>query len=303
MSNFRVISLLEGILGNGHVNNDEVSFKCPYCSHHKKKLSINIISQKWQCWVCGKKGRKLYSIFKKVGASQDKIKKYYNLVGDAIPTAKQTASTIVGLPNEYIPIIEGNRNSPDFRNAFRYIMKRGFSKYDILRYNIGYCEDGPYSGMIIIPSYDHNGELNYFTGRSFYDTSFKHKNPQVSKDIIGFELLVDWSSPLTIVEGPIDAMTVNNNAIPLFGKLISNELRKKIIEKNVKKINIVLDDDAKVDAIRHAEYFMGCGVDVRLVEMPGKDPNELGRKKINEIIENTDSLTFAKIMEYKLYEN
>jgi transcription elongation factor Elf1 len=303
MSNIRIISLLEGVLGQGRINNDEVSFTCPYCHHHKKKLSINIISQKWQCWVCGKKGRKIYSIFKRVNASPDKIKRYYDLVGDAIPTEKSTMSSILGLPHEFIPIIEGNKNSPDFRNAFRYIMKRGFSKYDILRYNLGYCEDGPYSGMIIIPSYDCDGELNYYTGRSFYETNFKHKNPQVSKDIIGFDLLVDWKKPITIVEGPIDAMTVDNNSIPLFGKLISNELKKKIVENRVERINIVLDDDAKIDAIRHAEYFMGHGIDVYLIDMPGKDPNELGRDTINKIIEGSRPLSFEKIMEYKLYEN
>ena len=303
MSNIRIISLLEGVLGKGRINNDEVSFNCPYCNHHKKKLSINIISQKWQCWVCGKKGRRIYSIFKKVGASSEKIKKYYNLVGDAIPNEKLTLEKVLDLPNEFIPILEGNKNSPDFRNAFRYIMKRGFSKYDILRYNMGYCEDGPYSGMIIIPSYDCDGELNYFTGRSFYNTDFKHKNPQVSKNIIGFDLLIDWTKPITIVEGPMDAMTVDNNTIPLFGKLMSSELKKKIVEKRVSRINIVLDDDAKADAIKHAEYFMGHGIEVCVVNMPGKDPNELGRKKINDMINNTKPVSFIEIMEYKLYEN
>ena len=104
MSNFRIINLIEGILGKGRINNDEVSFNCPYCNHHKKKLSINIISQKWQCWVCGKKGRKIYSIFKKVNASTDKIKKYYKLIGDAIPNEKSTKLKIFGLPDEFIPI-------------------------------------------------------------------------------------------------------------------------------------------------------------------------------------------------------
>ncbi len=93
--------------------------------------------------------------------------------------------TFLALPLEYIPILEGNMRSPDFRNAVSYLKKRGIEKYDILRHSIGYCESGEYGGMIIIPSYDSSGELNYFTARSFYDTDFKHKNPKVSKDIIG----------------------------------------------------------------------------------------------------------------------
>ena len=300
MSNIRIISLLEGVLGKGRINNDEVSFNCPYCNHHKKKLSINIISQKWQCWVCGKKGRKIYSIFKKVGASSDKIKKYYNLVGDAIPMQKLTTEKILGLPDEFIPILEGNKNSPDFRNAFRYIMKRGFSKYDILRYNIGYCEDGPYSGMIIIPSYNGDGELNYFTGRSFYNTDFKHKNPQVSKDIIGFELLINWKKPITIVEGAFDAIAVKRNSIPLFGKLILDKLKLKILESGIKRVNIALDKDAHKNALSMAEYFHANGIDVHFLELPEKDPSELGFRAVHDIIEKVERLTTQKLLEYKI---
>jgi hypothetical protein len=47
------------------------------------------------------------------------------------------------------------------------LKSRGITKNDIEKYNIGYCETGRYAKMIIIPSYDENGQLNYFTGRSF----------------------------------------------------------------------------------------------------------------------------------------
>ena len=106
--------------------------------------------------------------------------------------------------------------------------------YDILKYRIGYCTNGLYNGKIIIPSYDANGSLNYFVGRAYYDTDYKHKNPNASKDIVGFELHINWNMPIILVEGAFDAIAIKRNAIPLFGKTISNTLKKRIVEKGVK---------------------------------------------------------------------
>ncbi len=38
---------------------------------------------------------------------------------------------------------------------------------DIIKYNIGFCNEGPYGGRVIIPSYDDNGKLNYFIARDY----------------------------------------------------------------------------------------------------------------------------------------
>ena len=167
-------------------------------------------------------------------------------------------------------------------------------------YNIGYAESGEYSGMIIIPSYNEDGILNYFVSRAFYDSNYKHKNPNVSKDIIGFDMIINWEKDLNIVEGAFDAIATGENTIPLFGKILPDSLRKKVIEKNVKRGNIILDSDAMKAAIKHSEYFMGNGIRVHLIELPGKDPSELGSDNVKTLIEDSSELTFSKIMEYKL---
>jgi hypothetical protein len=302
MIKVQIKKLLESVLGRGlDKTNGDVWFSCPYCHHPKPKLSVNTINQKWQCWVCGKKGRKLVNILKSIGASYNKIKELGKLVGDIDTRSFTKYQQLLSLPLEYIPILDGNMKSPDYRNAVRYLKNRGIKKYDILRYSIGYCESGEYGGMIIIPSYDANGELNYFTARSFYDVSFKHKNPQVSKDIIGYDLLVNWNEPVNIVEGPFDALAVGENAIPLFGKLIQNALKHKILQSRVSRINLLLDSDARAKALEHAAYFMDNNIIVHLIEMEQSDPSELGHNKILEMIEESNPLTFSKLMEYKLY--
>jgi len=298
----KIKQILESVLGHGHDKNyGDVWFNCPYCHHPKPKLSVNIINQKWQCWVCGKKGRKLVNILKSLQASYQKIKDLNKLVGEVDNFKVEKQQTFLALPLEYIPILEGNMRSPDFRNAVSYLKKRGIEKYDILRHSIGYCESGEYGGMIIIPSYDSSGELNYFTARSFYDTDFKHKNPKVSKDIIGYDLLVNWSEPINIVEGPFDALTVGENAIPLFGKMIQKALRYKILQNRVTRVNLLLDSDARVKALEHAEFLMNNNVEVHMVDMEDSDPADLGRSKVLELISKSSKLTFGKLMEYKLY--
>jgi type I restriction enzyme M protein len=53
-------------------------------------------------------------------------------------------------------------------------------------------------------------------------------------------LFINWSLPLVLVEGSFDAIAVRRNAIPLFGKTISEDLRKKIIENNLIEAILVL---------------------------------------------------------------
>jgi|TARA_R110000851_G_scaffold257066_1_gene409570 hypothetical protein len=251
--------------------------------------------------VCGKKGRKLVNILKSLQASYQKIQDLGKLVGEVGQFHVDKQPTFIALPLEYIPILEGNMKSPDFRNAVKYLKSRGIEKYDILRYSIGYCESGEYGGMIIIPSFDSSGELNYFTARSFYDTNFKHKNPKVSKDIIGYDLLVNWSEPINIVEGPFDALTVGENAIPLFGKMIQKSLRYKILQNRVERVNLLLDSDARAKSLEHAEFLMNNNIEVHMVDMEDSDPSDLGRSKVLELISKSSKLTFGKLMEYKLY--
>ena len=93
------------------------------------------------------------------------------------------------------------------RQALAYLKRRNVSKADILRYNIGYCDGGVYDKMIIIPSYSHEGSLNYLVARNFNEHSpVKYKNPPMSKDVVPFELFINWSSPLVLVEGMFDAL-------------------------------------------------------------------------------------------------
>ena len=314
MVNTRLTQILESVLGKGKATNKgHIAFFCPFCQSTKRKLEIQTVVDShgetpWHCWICNKAGKKLPTLFKTLNLARETIAELYLALNIQPKYSFNTQGenyqsvAVVELPKEYIPLYQSS-NSVEYKNAFFYLRnKRKVTLSEIVKYNIGYCESGEYSKKVIIPSYDDTGKLNYFVSRAYYeDDSIKHKNPDVSKNIIGFELFINWSLPIVLVEGSFDAIAVRRNAIPLFGKTISDELRKKIIENKVSKLFICLDKDAQKQALQHAEYFMNNGVEVYFVDLQEKDPADIGFERMCKLIKETQPLTFSKFIEYKLF--
>ena len=309
MKNLKLLQLLESVLGKGKpTSGDNIAFFSPFTSHYKPKLEIDINTNHagenaWHCWISDKKGRSISSLFKQLNLSKEKFEQLERIVettryrSQNIVTEKPTT---VQLPEQYRPLWI-KKLTPDYRNAIHYLSKRGITAFDILKYRIGYCESGEYSGKIIIPSYDAAGQLNYFVSRAFYkEDKQKHKNPKISKDIIGFEMFINWAEPIILCEGSFDAIAIKRNAIPLFGKIIQPALQKKIIQEHVRDIYICLDADALKNAIQIAQRFMGEGLNVYFVELANEDASELGFEKITNILADTDVLTFEGLMHLKM---
>ena len=291
------------VLGSNGVKlkkQNEYMYWSPFISHHKPKLQINIQNGNWHCWVSNQGGRTLFQLLKKVNASREHYEELNELVEDSPRYVKNDKSDVkVKLPDEFKPLWNGG-DSIVKRHALNYLYQRGIDDSDILKYNIGYCDEGLYSNRIIIPSYDSNGQLNFFVGRDFYSSNLKYRNSPTSKDVIGFELFVNWDEPIILCEGVFDAMSFKRNAIPLFGKTVMDSLNKKIIESRVKVIYLCLDSDALVDSIKITESFMNHGIDVKMIRINEKDPNEIGFEKLLYLIKTTETTRFSDLMKMKL---
>ena len=306
MVNELLVNLVNKVLGKGkRTARGNQAYSCPFCHHHKPKLEINFTENKkginlWQCWVCGKKGKTIKTLFKQLKVSSQ----YFQELGKLVKNVYNDKEVIVEekvleLPKE----LKRFKDNKDIiaKHAYAYLKRRNITVQDICKYNIGYCDYGRYSNMVIIPSYDNNGKLNYFTARSFEkDPYIKYRNPDASRDIIPFELFINWDLPIILCEGPFDAMAIKRNAIPLFGKNIQPSLMKKLVESKVEKIYIALDDDAMSQALKFCEQLLNVGKEVYLVELQGKDPSELGFEKFTKLIQTVTPLTQYSLMEKKL---
>jgi len=308
MENILILEFLESFLGKGKkTSRGNYAFKCPNgCKADKYKLEININTNEsgenpWSCWICGEeknfKGKKIRNLVKKLNLDQRYLDKLKTLIKPSKSQEYFTKSEILQLPEEFKKF----DTTLEAKQAMRYLKRRGISKYDIERYNIGYCSSGQYSGRVIVPSYDEENNLNYYVGRSYFeDESNKIKAPSTSKDIIGFELFINWNLPIIICEGAFDAISIRRNVVPLFGKTISNSLFKKLVNNKVRDIYLILDQDAIKNAIKYAEKLMNYNKNVYLVELSGKDPNLLGFEKINKLINETKPLKFSDLMILKM---
>ena len=296
-----VLGLLESALGKGKPdkNKRDHAFHCPICNHKKPKLIVNIFTGQYNCWTChpATKGKTPVSLFKKLGVEKERMiemKGYFK--GDRTKI-EDSETTRVFLPKEFISMTE-NDKSLEYRRATVYLKNRGINEFDVRKYNIGYCKEGRYRNRVIVPSYDKNGQVNYFIARSFEKEPYqKYDAPSVNKtEIIGLEYHINWTVPVILCEGVFDAIAIKRNVVPLFGKSITKALMLKLVESQVKTVYLALDKDALKEALTYSEQLINLGKEVYLIELQGKDPSDLGFTSMTELLQKAKPLTFGELM-------
>ena len=263
-------NILREVLGSGYDSRDETLYHCPFCKHHKKKLSVNVTKGFFKCWVCDTKGAISYLI-KRFGTIDDRhdwalldqevdfstMDLIFNQPEEKLPPVK--------LPSEYMCLAKKDL-PPAAKDAISYLWSRGIGHKDILYYKIGFCLTGKYKKRIIIPSFDEEGNCNYFVARSYSGDWLSYKNPPASKNIIFNDLLIDWTKPITLVEGPFDSIKMGNS-IPILGSTLkeTTKLFKKIAEKQT-KVFIGLDEDALSKSMKIISLLLEYGLDVYKID-------------------------------------
>ena len=180
----------------------------------------------------------------------------------------------------------------------KYLKERGVTEKDILKWKIGYCDAGPCSGRIIIPSFNNQGYVNYYIARA-YDSGWpRYKNPSASRDIVFNELYVDWDSDITLVEGAFDAI-VAGNAIPLLGSTLRDRstLFQKIVQKDA-AVFLALDADAVKKENKIIRLLLKYGVELYKIDTEGYD--DVGTMPKSVFLERKENATFICQDDYLL---
>ena len=299
-----VLGLLHSVLGKSKPSTKgNHAFHCPFCKHHKPKLEIDPKTGFYHCWTCepATKGRNLTSLLRKLKVSPAQVAEMKGYFPDSKGDIEDKAYETVNLPKEFISLTKLS-STLTYRQAKSYITKRGITKEDVLKYNIGYCESGKYRNSIIIPSYDERGRINYFISRSFEkDPGRKYNAPSCNKNqLIGLEYFINWKVPVILCEGVFDAIALKRNAIPLFGKTIPEALMMKLVQSAVKTVYLALDNDAFKSSIKYAQQLINLGKDVYLIELNGKDPSEIGFEEMTKYLHHAKQLTFGELLLKKM---
>ncbi len=313
------LEILKKVLGNYIGKLPQIQFYCIKCKHHKKKLSINLEEEIFHCWVCNYKGT-VYNLLKSYASYdlQEEWKKlsnnkYINVNLDNQSFEKLILSKLINddeeiethetvkWNNNFIKISKNNQ-SIFCKNSILFLNNRGISYNTILKYNLHYCEYGEFSNRIIIPSYDENGNLNYWTARSIFNDNYKYKNSKCEKDKIIFnDLFISWNNEIRLVEGPFDSIKNDINAIPILGSALSqnSKLFKKILQ-NKPVVNLIFDKDkaGKNALINSGKLLLEWDIETYYTDIGNfKDPGEMSYKEITEAINNKKKLTDIELVE------
>jgi hypothetical protein len=280
------IRFIRGIFRDIHVSRDgsDCAVPCPNCkTPDKKKLSINVETWKYHCWVCGIKGSNLRSVLKeyfspetvsafreRFGGNEDEI------VSESIPV------DVVTMPEGVIPVaMVANAKNPNYRACYNYLMKRGLTERDLWYWKICVSKENRFERRVIIPSFDSDGDLNYYVSRSIdKDTKPRYINSKANKtEIIFNDLMIDWTQPISIVEGVFDAINLGQNAIPILGSYLPQTaaLFAKIVANN-SSVVLALDPDVQDKSHKIASDLYKFGIDIKQASIAGyKDIGEMPR--------------------------
>ena len=284
------VRILTQILGYpSKKGQDEYYFTCPYCNHHKKKFAINF-KMGYHCWVCDERGKNIYRIVRKFGSYQQR-EKYRELQGmvdlsDFEQLFKEyneiEDKQIIELPKEFISLC--NKDLPmHSTEPLRYLSSRGLTRLDILKWKIGYCKEGRYAGRILIPSFDMDGDCNYFIARSYVGHSYRYLNPPADRDLVFNELMVDWDEPIILVEGVFDAIAAGQNAIPILGSTLREDSRLfQAIAIHDTPVYMALDYDAEKKSEWIIKSMLRYDLEVHKVPIDDEDVGEMGKQEFKE---------------------
>lgn len=275
-------SFLDESKQGGYQNGvEQYQFCCPCCAEDnggkpdgKFNLEVNFLLGKCHCWKCDLKGKinriiKKYSGESLASAYLEDIKMILSTQMYQLHRYEELVKLVdeeeIKLPKTFTLIgdIKSLRNG----KLKNFLEKRHITQEMVDTYHLGYTkwedEEKNVRSRIIVPSYDKNGNLTYWTGRDFtgYDGRQKYLNVKADRKKIVFnEGLIEWDGDIVLVEGIIDSL-VYPNCIPLMGKQLYNDSRlyDMLTQYSNGNIIICLDSDTEIAETKRIYRLLNKG--------------------------------------------
>jgi len=315
------VRFIESCFGSGKLarNGKNFDVRCPICApkdHSKKKLAILIEDDRCHCWSCGYKAHTLAPLLKKY-STRDKLLEYVEKFMPAQEGPRRRCLIIdvmeekpkLALPKDFKLLATASLRDPDVLAMRRYLMEpmprgRGLTERDLWYFKLGYSDDPRWKRRVIMPSFNGEGELNYFVGRAIDKFKQRYDNPDEDKlPIIFNELNIDWTRELVLCEGPFDLVKCPDNSVPLLGSDLNEEstLFNAIVAHNT-PIVIALDDDMRYTKVPVlARKLVDYDVPVRIVRLPkDADPGSLTKAQMKQLIASAPSFSWFESFRDKL---
>lgn len=312
------LAFIKKVFNGGHIDGRKanIAIVCPMCrsfkgpTYSKQKLSIKLSSPNIvNCWVCGYKSRNLFHLIQKYHPEHlDEYKENF-LNAQELRTAlddekitKFESAKIITLPNGFRLLVEllneidqmDSLSKKYVYDALNYLKQRNITTKRQLWYwklGITFEKDSGAIYRIIIPSFDKEGKLNYWTGRSWIkNPRKKYQNPDANRrNIIFNEININWSKPITILEGPFDLLHANENAVPMLGSDLTLEynLLQQIIKNRTPTV-LAFDPEQEAQEKQSilANRLLEFDIPTKILEYKNakKDIGDMSKEEFSELL-------------------
>ena len=279
-----VLILGESKQGEFSTNVSQYQFDCPIARDEnggipdgKKNLEVSFEKGKFHCW-CHDYSGNISRLIRKWG-SKELLNEYFSIINEIkeskyydLELFKDNGEDLGYYNTLKLPLTFKKIDLKTCRKQklIEYLNERKITQDIIDFYNIGYTtweeEKWQDRNRIIIPSYNEEGDLNFWVGRDFVNNEndkrkTKYKNCKADKKKIVFqENKIQWCNDIILVEGAIDCIYYPNS-IALLGKVLEKdtETYKKLYEKSNSNIIICLDSDTKIIETKKIYNLLNIG--------------------------------------------
>ena len=215
------------------------------------------------------------------------------------------------LPTLTMPTTFRHLTSPRGRARiyWQYLRSRSLSVSDTIkvanRYDLHYCDHGPWRGRIILPL-TIDGTLLSWVGRTVYDTEelrYKNLSHKPEAEIRGSasvrDLLFNFDHATksshrvcVLTEGPFDAIRVDwcgrkygISAVATFGSRISENQLELLDQVRDKCDHLIICGDRNAEANVMDLHSATCDLGTQVIELPRgvEDPGVLTQKQVREL--------------------
>lgn len=294
------------------------AFDCPMCGK-VNKAAVKFSAEMVKCWYCSYKQNIVQFVMDYHEVEKEEAEKILDQQDTSIYDSisiefegeyKKIIYSDVKLPLHSTPILYGSGTLAD--RARKYLKGRGFNINLLDSMGVCYVDKRPkdkdeqdYFGYLIIPLKS-EGKLVYFQARNFLGSPKRYIFPK--KELFGVgksELLYNEDALFVkervfLTEGFTDAWTMGPSGMGSMGIQLSPKQIGKILRSPCDEVVFVWDAGFLKESYK-AALHIADHKKVKVLELKGGDPNELGSEYVMDLYRNADYLSklqcLRKLME------
>jgi len=298
-----------------NVTTNWVNVTCPFCDDHSNHCGVNPATSIFSCWLCGAKGGFIDLLMKLTGQSftvckemvedsavsfkvrpLDRITNIFQ--GEIAVESDEVEKEVHCVLPERFELITEDTWSPLLDT---YQKRRNILRSTIIDSGCGICRSGRYMNRMVIPVVC-GGKLVAYQAADMSGTSnLKYQSSPLSMGNIN-DYLYGYDAidrRMIVVEGILDKWRVGIEAVAAFTSSISQKQIKLILAKGLDELYFCFDPELRAinKARKVAKEFEAYIPKVGVLRLPTKiqtstyhneDPNDVGREKIYQLIEELD---------------